>query len=368
MKIVYIVLKGLTGGGIEKYTEELGTRLVRKGNKVIVYTMKHYGAQSGIYNGMEIKTVPCINSKSLEKITASFMATLNSLFLKDVDIVHFHAFGPSIFCILPRIMGKKVVVQGHGIEWQRSRWNIVGKTFLKITEMPSVKFPNIVTVVSRVQQKYLKDKYNIDSVYIPTGVNSPTILKPKIIKERFGLSGNDYILFAARLVREKGAHYLIEAFNSIRTDFKLVIAGDAQHELEYKNELKKIASNNKNIIFTGFVTGEILYELFTNCYLFVLPSEIEGLPIALLEAMSYGNCCLVSDIPENLEAINGLGYTYKSKDVNDLREKIEFLLKNNEAVTAIKDKAKEYVISNFSWDIIADKFEKLYKGLIDGKY
>lgn len=366
MKIAYIVLKGLIGGGIEKYTEELGTRLVSKGHEIIVYTMRHYGTGDGCYKGMRIKTVPSLKSKSFEKITASLVSTIYSLFERKIDIIHFHAFGPAMFCIIPRIFSKKVIVQGHGIEWQRSRWGFIGKTFLKLSEIPSVYFPNKLTVVSKVQQTYLKEKYNINSIYIPTGVNPPNILKPNLILEKFGLKGNDYILFAARLVKEKGAHYLIEAYNRLKTDLKLVIAGDAQHENEYKKELQKLSLGNKNIIFTGFVTGDLLYELFSNCYLFVLPSEIEGLPIALLEAMSYGNCCLVSDIPENIEAINCLGYTFKSRDVNSLKEKLEFLINDKDAVESVKEKAKNHVIENFSWDSIAEKFEKLYFEVLNG--
>lgn len=365
MKIAYLLLKGMIGGGIEKYTEELGSRLVKRGHEVVVYTTRHYGTRDGIYRGMKVITVPSIKSKVFEKLSASAIATIYSIFEKNIDLVHFHAFGPAMFCFLPKILGKKVVVQGHGIEWKRSRWNIIGKTFLKMTEVPSVKLPHRVTVVSKVQQNYLKNKYNIDSIYIPTGVNQPTILKPKIIREKYRLYGGDYILFAARLVREKGAHYLIEAYNNLNTDIKLVIAGDAQHELKYKKKLMNLTSNNKNIIFTGFVSGELLYELFSNAYFFVLPSEIEGLPIALLEAMSYGNCCLVSDIPENIEAIDKFGYTFKNKDVFDLKNKLEFLLKNVDAVNSIKEKAKEYVINNFSWDSIAEKFENLYKEVVN---
>jgi glycosyltransferase involved in cell wall biosynthesis len=230
-------------------------------------------------------------------------------------------------------------------------------------EIPSVKFPHQVTVVSRVQQKYLKERYGIDSVYIPTGVNSPKIEPPELIR-RYGLKGRDYILFAARLVREKGVHYLIEAYNRLKPPLKLIITGDVHHERGYKSELKSLAGDNKNIIFTGFVTGKLLDELFSNCYIFVLPSEVEGLSTALLEAMSYGNCCLVSDIPENLEALNGFGRTFISKDVSSLAEHIDYLISNPQFVDSIRPEAQRHVLKNYSWDTIADKFEKLYNELL----
>jgi glycosyltransferase involved in cell wall biosynthesis len=364
MKIAYIVLKGMPlGGGIEKYTEEVGSRLVKKGHEVVVYAMRHYGARDGMYRGMTVKTVPTIKSRSFEKTAASLIATLEHSSYGNSNIVHFHAFGPAMFCFIPRFLGRRVVVQGHGLEWKRSRWGIAGRLFLRLTEIPSVKFPHVITVVSEVQKNYLKERYGIESIYIPTGVNPPQIKKPDLIKQ-YGLRGNDYLLFAGRLVREKGAHYLIEAYKRLRTGLKLVIAGDTAYEETYKSRLYQLAKNNNNIIFTGFVTGKLLHELFSNCHLFILPSEVEGLPTALLEAMSYGNCCLVSNIPENLEALNSSGYSFKNMNTKDLSEKLNYLINDPVSVQSVKEKAKSYVLQNHSWDQIADDFEKLYSALI----
>ncbi len=365
MKISYIVLKGMPiGGGIEKYTEEIGSRLVNKGHEVLVYTMRHYGAKDGMYRGMKVITVPTLKSRSFEKIVASFVATLRHVSKESSDIIHFHAFGPAMFCFIPSLIGRKVVVQGHGLEWKRSRWGAGGRLFLKLTEAPSVKLPHVLTVVSKVLQRYIKEKYGRESIYIPTGVNPPQLEEPALIKQ-YGLYANNYILYAARLVREKGAHHLIEAYKRLKTDLKIVIAGDAGHEDAYKAELKQMVDGNKNIIFTGFVTGKLLRELFSNCCIFVLPSEIEGLSTALLEAMSYGNCCLISDISENLEALNNLGYSFRNKDVDDLSKKLEFLINNSEAVELVKERSKKYVLENYSWDNIASQFEDLYQKLVN---
>ncbi len=366
MKISFIALKGMPqGGGIEKYTEEVGSRLANRGHEIVVYTMKHYGAVDGSYKGMNIKTVKTIKRKSLEKIVESFVATCKEIF-SNSDIVHFHAFGPSIFCILPRLFGQKTVVQGHGIEWMRSKWGFAGRIFLKVSEYPSIRFAHKVTVVSRVQQSYLKEKYNIESTYIPSGVNHAVLVEPDLIGE-YGLKGNDYILFAARLVREKGVHYLIKAYNKLNTNIKLVIAGDSLYEDKYLDELKQMAAENEDIIFLGYATGKLLDELFSNAYLFVLPSELEGLPIALLEAMSYGNCCLVSDIPENLEALNSYGFSFKTKDPGDLTRKLNQLLNNPELVNSIKQNARDCVMEHYSWDKIVDDLEQYYLDLINSK-
>lgn len=364
MKIAYIILKSISwGGGIEKYTEEVGSRLAAKGHEIVIYTMRHY-SETTSYRGMRIVPIPTLKTKSLEKITASFIATMLQIFERNIDIVHFHAFGPAMCCFIPRILGRKTVVQGHGLEWKRTRWGLGGQLFLRLAEVPSVMFSNAITVVSRVQQRYIRKRYGRESIYIPTGINSPQLEEPNLIKQ-YGVNGDDYILFAARLVQEKGAHYLIEAYKDLRTDLKLVIAGDALHEEDYKSKLYKIAQGNKNIIFTGFATGKLLNELFSNCYLFVLPSEIEGFSTTLLEAMSYGNCCLVSDIPENIEAMRELGFSFKNKDIHDLKERLQYLINNRATVESFKEKAKNYALDNYSWDRITLEFEKFYNNPLE---
>lgn len=364
MKIAYIVLKGMPlGGGIEKYTEEIGSRLAGRGHTIIVYTMKHYGAKEGLFKGMLVKPIPTIMTKSLEKISASLIATLYNALDRNFDIIHFHAFGPSLFCFIPMLIGRKVVVQGHGIEWRRSRWGIFGRTFLRLSEIPSIKLPHVVTVVSKVQKRYILENYGRESVFIPTGVNPPVIERPELINQ-LGLRGNDYILFVGRLVREKGVHHLIAAYNRLNPRLKLVIAGNALHEDSYKSYLNDLTARNSNIIFTGFVTGKMLNELYSNCYMFILPSEVEGLSTSLLEAMSYGNCCLVSDIQENLEAMNDHGYAFINRDRKDLANKIDHLINNVYDVEKVKSAARSYALDKHSWDLIAYQFEQLYTTLV----
>lgn len=366
MNISYMMLKGMPlGGGVEKYTEEIGSRLAKKGHKITVYTMKHYGAEDGFYKGMAIKNIPALKLRSLEKLSSSFLTTIYDCITRNSDIIHYHAFGSGVFQIIPYYLGRNVLVQGHGLGWKRAKWGFIGKNYLRASEFPGIRFAHAITVVSKVQQQYIKRNFKKDCVHIPTGVNPPKLEAPDLIK-RFGL--NDYILFASRLTREKGAHYLIEAFKKLNTRMKLVIAGDAKYEQSYKKEIFKLAGNDKRIIFTGFVQGKLLNELFSNCSLFVLPSEIEGLATVLLESMSYGNCCLVSDIPENIECLNGFGYTFKNKNAIDLKNKMQILINNKHNFEEIRTLASEHVRKNYSWDEIARKFENFYKTVITGKY
>lgn len=364
MKIAYIAIKGIPiGGGIEKYTEEIGSRLVERGHEVVVYCSRHYGAKDGLYKGIHLKTLPSINTRSLQKLSLAFISSFHQYLEPNIDIVHYHAIGPSVFCFMPRIIGRKTVVQSHGHEWMRAKWGWAGKSFFKLTEYAAMYFPNRITAVSNVLKDYYENHYNREVLYIPTGITQPLKRKPNKIKS-LGLKGDDYIFFAARHVEEKGAHYLIDAYQKIDTNMKLIVAGDAHHEDEYKALLQTKAAGNKNILFPGFVQGQLLEELFSNAKLYILPSEIEGLPISLLEAMSYGNCCVVSDIPENREALGECGFTFKNKDSIDLKRCIEELLENEQLLESKKDAARQRVLDYYTWDSITTDFEKLYSKLL----
>ena len=365
MRIAYVAVKGMPiGGGIEKLTEEIGSRLVKKGHQVQVYSSRDYGTVDGKFRGMEIKTVPALNTKAFHKLTVCFHAICNVINGCDVDLVHIHAVGPSVFSIFTRLKGIPTVVQTHGFEWKRDKWGLVAKCFFKLADFTAVYFPHKTTSVSRVQKEHYEKKFGKEIHYIPTGVSFARKRKPQWILEQ-GLEPGSYILFAARLVEEKGAHYLIEAFRSIQTDMKLVIAGDAAHAEKYKASLRRKAAGDRRIIFPGFVTGEPLEELFSNAYLFCLPSTLEGLPIALLEAMSYGNCCLASDIPENMEAMGGHGYLFRSRDAEDLRRVLKNLLEDQQKAEEKKEMAKKHVIQNYSWDKVADQMEAFYLSVGD---
>ncbi len=365
MKIAFIAVKGMPkGGGVEKVTEEIGSRLVARGHEVVVYSSRDYGTSDCVYKGMQIKTVPSVNTKALHKLSICWHATVDVMRICDADLVHFHAVGPSLFSIFPRMKGIPTVVQTHGLEWQRDKWGLIGKTFLRLSDYSVVYFPSKATSVSKVQKTYYEQKFGREVVYIPNGVSSVERRSPQWLLEQ-GLSPDQYILFAARLVPEKGAHFLIEAFRGMKTDMKLVIAGDAAHAEPYKARLRSLAGDDQRILFPGFVNGNPLEELFSNAYLFCLPSTLEGLPMALLEAMNYGNCCVSSDIPENLEAVEDHGYTFRNRDAGDLRRVLTDLIEHPHKVHEKKRPALEHVQRNYSWDRVTDQMEKLYLSLVE---
>lgn len=366
MKIAVIGQKGIPSraGGVEIHVEEIMARMIDYDNTITVYCRESYCSEKYTsYRGIRIKYMKSLNSKHLDAITYTFLSTIDAIRNKN-DIIHYHALGPTLLSFIPRLFGIKVVSTCHGLDWQREKWGKFAKFALKLGEISSIKFPQEIIVVSKKLQRYYMKKYDKKTIYIPNGIENKKRLKPNIIKDVYGLKKDEYILFLARLVPEKGAHYLIDAFNEIDTDKKLVIAGGSSHSNKYVNILKEKAKENKNIIFTGFVSGDTLDELFTNAYLYVLPSEIEGLPISLLEAMAYGQCCLVSDIEENLEVVENFAEVFKNKDVYDLKKKLSKLMKDNEKVYNYKNKSSEFIKSKYNWDNVSKETYEVYKTII----
>lgn len=356
-------------GGVEIVVEELSTRMVKKGYHVIVYNRKSKHAMDKKqkitnitnYKGVELKYALTIDKKGLAAMTSSFFGSLQILFSK-ADVVHYHAEGPCAMIPLIKFFSKKKIVATiHGLDWQRAKWGSgFASKYIKFGEKMAAKYADEIIVLSNNVQEYFKNTYNRKTNFIPNGVNKPQILKPDIIKKKYKLKKEDYILFLGRIVPEKGIHYLIEAFNKIDTNKKLVIAGGASDTDSYYSELKEKAKANKNIIFTGFVQGQELEELYSNAYIYCLPSDLEGMPLSLLEAMSYGLCCLTSDIKECSDVIADKGKTFLKSNVDDLTAKIQQLLADENLVKKYKKESQNYILEKYNWDDIVEKTLKLY--------
>ena len=363
MKIAYVVVKNIRrGGGIEKYTEELGKRLARAGHEITVYSMRNYGESISSHEGMSIQYVPCCPMKTLEKGTAAFFAMLKAL-KKKPDIVHFHTIPAGAWLGFATRMGMKCLLQWHGLEWKRSRFGGLNSKIALYLEKYVMGQQACLTAVSRTQCDYFERIYNKKVHYIPTGTDIKPSPSPSKITA-IGLEPRKYLFFASRLVREKGAHYLIPAFRHLDTDFRLVLAGDSKDEEAYKQQLRQLAGNDKRIIFTGFVQGRLLEELFAHTYAYIQPSEVEGLSIALLEAMSYGSPCLVSDIPENLEAISDIGWYFRNTEVESLSERLRWMIDHPKILDVIREKSRNRVRDYYSWDKITEDFESLYMQML----
>jgi glycosyltransferase involved in cell wall biosynthesis len=361
MKIAIVGTRGIdvTYSGIERSVNEVSRRLAEKGHKVVVYCRnpknRKFPARS--FQNIKLVYIPTLHSKHFETFIHAFFSTFHILF-SDVDIVHFHALGPSIFSFLPRLFGKKTLVSVHGLDWKRKKWKYAARLFLKLCEYPAIYFPNKTIVVSKTIKNYFEGKFNKKVYYIPNGID--VCCEGRNIKENVNKTA--YILFVGRLVPEKGIHYLIKAFNELNTGIKLLIAGESSFTDEYVSYLHSISG--PHIEFLGFIEPETLKELYRNAYIFVLPSEVEGSSFSLLEAMSHGKCVLVSDIPECLEVIGDCGISFRSSDYLDLKDKLRYLINSPDLVSQIGSRAKKRICEQYAWKPIIDELERLYSFLL----
>lgn len=356
-------------GGVEIVVEEISSRMVALGHRVTCYNRRGHhisGAQFDTktretYRGIRMKSVPTIEKKGLAAVSASFFAALCCCFRR-YDVVHIHAEGPAFFSFLPKWLGKKVVVTVHGLDWSREKWKQgFASKFIRQGERNAVRWADEIIVLSKAVQDYFLETYGRQTRLIPNGVSRPEKKAPKQIREAFGLEGGDYILFLGRLVPEKGLRYLIQAFRKVETDKKLVIAGGSSDTDDFFREIREMAEGDDRILFTGFVQGRMLEELYSNAYVYTLPSDLEGMPLSLLEAMSYGNCCLVSDIPECADVVEHNGVVFRHSDVEDLREKLQLLCGNADLVRKHQQEAADYICGKYSWDDVVTETIGLYR-------
>ena len=364
MKIVVTGTRGIPNilGGVETHCEELYPRIVKMGHDVTIIRRSCYVREDnklGEYKGIRLIDVFAPKKKSIEAIIHTFLAIIKARSL-NADVVHIHAIGPSIMTPFAKLLGLKVVTTNHGPDYDRDKWGKLAKAVLKTGEYLGTKFSDRVIVISKVIASILEDRYNRrDSVLIYNGVTPPIKSKNTDYIESFGLKPKKYIVALGRFVKEKNFHQLIEAYTQSNTkDFQLVIAGDADHEDEYSLSLKKLAKDN-NVILTGFIKGERLNQILTNAALFVLPSSHEGLPISLLEAMSYNIDVLVSDIPANTLDVLKKSDFFKVNDIDSLKKALETKIHNSEHLTH-----REYELGEYDWDRIAEQTLKVYESVV----
>lgn len=368
-------------GGVEVVVEELSTRFVERNYEVEAYNRSGYhvsgkdfgNSRKKYFNGIRIIIVPTFRNGKLNAIVYSVLATLRALF-GNYDVIHYHAEGPCATLFIPKLFGIRVVATIHGLDWQRAKWGNFASKVLKFGEKMAARYADEVIVLSQNVYQYFLDTYGRRTHFIPNGITRPEVKEVKEIAEKYSLEKDNYILFLARLVPEKGLHYLIEAFEGIDTDKKLVIAGGSSHSFEYMKKIQKMTSEDRRIILTDFVQGRVLEELYSNAYIFVLPSDVEGMALSLLEAMSFGNCCLVSDIMENMEVVEDKAVSFQKSNVADLKEKLEYLLSHPEKVEDYKKESADFICAKYNWEDVVDQTEILYylkKGKknenIDGK-
>ncbi len=359
-------------GGIENVLTNLCPLLVESGIDVTCYNRSSDKVENeyvgcvvnNTYKGVRLKRALTLNVRGFAAMIASFTAAISATF-GGYDIIHFHAEGPCAAIWIPKLFGKKCVATVHGLDWQREKW---GKGFaskyIKFGERLLARYADEVIVLSRTAQDYFIKTYNRETTIIHNGINPPEKKAARLITEKFGLSKDSYISVVSRLTEEKGIHHLIDAYCSVRTDKKLVIAGDTSDTDDYVKMLRERAAGNPNIIFTGFVSGDILKEIYSNSYLNVLPSVLEGMSLSLLESLAYKNALLCSDIPENTSVAGDKAVYFKAGNVTDLTEKLRILCGDRALVERLREGADEFVFRKYAWQEAAKATCSLYRKLM----
>ena len=362
LKIAFIGGRGVAGtySGIETYYEEVGAHLVQRGHQVVAYCRNYFTAPTPTYRGITVRRLPSLRTKHLDTLVHTFLSTVDAL-PRGFDVIHYHALGPTLFAILPRFFGRTTIGSVHGLDWQRAKWGRVARTVLRACEWTSSRCPSATVVVSRTLQQHYTASHGRVPHCIPNGV-TPIVPRPPQRIKQYGLTRDEFLLFAGRLSPEKGVHTLLDALRSLPRRMPLVLAGGDSYSGDYIDALRAAAW--EQVRFLGNVDRETLEELYSNCCAFVLPSAMEGLSVALLEALSAGACIVTTNIPENLEVIGDAGLTFSPGDADALREHLRALVDDPERRRAYRQRAQAHARTLARWDDVARATEQFYYQLL----
>jgi len=360
---------GSCEGGVEVVVTELARRMAALGHEITCYDRSGSDVMTGdaadcrerVVDGVRVVPVKTIDKKGLAALSSSYFATKAAI--KDrLDVIHYHAEGPCVPLVLAKRAGIRTVATIHGLDWQRAKWGRLASTYIKMGEKTAATKADGLVVLSKSAQSYFQDAYGRTATFIPNGIEKKQPRPVNQIKEKWGLDAGSYLLYLGRLVPEKRPELLIEAFKKLDTEKRLVIAGGGSDTSEYEASLRAAAQGDNRIVFTGFVTGEPLAELYSNCYAYVLPSDVEGMPMSLLEAMAYGRCCVTSDIPECADVLAGNGVTFEKGSVDSLRAALQGLLADDDHGRVLGAAAKAHVEKTYNWDSVVERTLELYRG------
>lgn len=360
---------GSREGGVEVVVTELARRMVALGHEVTCYDRSGVDVMTGdaanccerVVDDVRVVPVKTIDKKGLAALSSSYFATLAAI--KDrPDVIHYHAEGPCVPLPLAKHVGIRTVATIHGLDWRRAKWGKLASTYIKMGEKAAATKADGLIVLSKSAQSYFKNAYGRTATFIPNGIEVKQPRGVNHIKEKWGLDKGSYLLYLGRLVPEKRPELLIEAFKKLDTDKKLVIAGGGSDTSEYEAFLRTAAQGDPRILFTGFVNGAPLGELYSNCLAYVLPSDVEGMPMSLLEAMAYGCCCVTSDIPECADVLAGNGVTFEKGSAGSLQSALKALLVECDRAAALGAAAKAHVEKTYNWDSVVERTLELYGG------
>jgi len=361
MHVVMMGCRGIpaTYGGVEKAVEEISVRLAKQGHQVTVLCRSHYTPKMRAFENVNIVRLPTIPQKHVEMILHTLLGALY-VSVRRCDLVHIHSVDPAVVAPFVRLF-HPVVATSHGQAYRRDKWGPVFKMLSRMAERIFITTPHKCTAVSKTLRDYYAETYGRTAEYVPNGVTLQKPAGPDLVRP-FGLEKDNYILFVGRLLATKGPKLLIDAYKKARPNLKLAIVGGSSHTDSYEQMLRQEAG--EGVVFTGYQYGETLNALYSNCRLFVFPSSIEGLPLVLLEALSFQCPVVYSDIPENREIADGLGISFRSESVADLADKLTYALSNANPFPSLLPAIPERLFSEYNWDRVVDRYLKVYETVL----
>ena len=365
LKIAIMGTRGIPAnyGGFETFAEALGIGLAERGHDVTVYcrsnTIQYEGNH---YRGVRLVVLPTIRHKYFDTVAHTFLSVLHGLTQRYDAVLVCNSIN-SIFCFIPRLGGQPVAINVDGLEWQRAKWNWLGKWMYRFSEWMATFLPSHVVTDSKTIQAYYARKFHRESTFIPYGASTKGVETDEILR-RYGLERRGYVLYVSRLEPENNAHEVVAAFEKTKTDLRLVMVGDAPYSDRYIRELKN--TRDPRILFTGYVFGQGYRELQSNAYLYVQATEVGGTHPALLEGMGYGNCVLANDVPEHREVLEDAGFYFDLKVRGDLKRKLQYLIDHPDDVATCREKALARIEEAYTWERIISDYEKLFVRLAGG--
>jgi glycosyltransferase involved in cell wall biosynthesis len=349
------------GAGSDKFALELYPRLVERGHKVTAYcriypndSTVHYAK----YKGVDLKWYKTVSSAGFDTLVHSFKATADIVLHDTADIVHIHSGANSIWAILLRLAGKRVYVSQFAMDWKRDKWPWYGKLFYKLSVYLTAYLPTSVIFDNIYTEKYFEDKFHKKYYFVPYGCEVTEPAHDNSILQRLNIQDNKYFLFVGRFIPDKGVHLLLEAFQNVVTDYKLVLVGGSPNPSEYEKKLHTLA--DERVIFAGYVYGEDTNYLMKHAYIYIQPSLIEGLSPVILTVMGLGTPLICSDIPENVFITENDALHFVVGDVNSLSEKLKYALEHPAEIQSKANHGKKIVKDRFSWNTVIDQFIDIF--------
>jgi glycosyltransferase involved in cell wall biosynthesis len=351
-------------GGSDTVIEQLGERLVAKGHHVSVYCRKHFSTTNDkYYKGIERVVLPSINRFNLDTITHAFLSTIHALITNKADILNYHGIGNSLVLPLLIFSSKKAVILIDGPDWKRPKWNWFAKIMLRWSVNFALWFADELISDNIPIHQWFEEKFNKVTPVIYYGADFDKVPSGENLA-KWGLKGNDYILFVGMMVPDKGPDIILEAYTKLKTDLKMLMVGDTHYHKAFLNDLKNKYSSNPNVIFTGFQYDLAYREFMSNAYIYTHPFRSDGTSPSLLQALAYGNCILANSSIETQTTLQDAGLFFARDSSDSLSEKLQYLIEHPNQVETFRMKAFKFAQKKYNWDVVVQQYEEVFYKLL----